>query len=158
MHPIYAAYLDRLDALHTDIIQALDGLPPAALDWSPAPDVNCIAVLVMHIAGSERFWIGEKAGAMPANRDRASEFRARSDSATALRQVLDESLAQAHAVLAALDPADLTRSTGTHHDGKPIDVAWALWHELEHVAMHVGHIQITRSWWLATASARNLVR
>ena len=40
MHPIYAAYLDRLEALHADIAQALAGLPPAALDWSPAPEIN----------------------------------------------------------------------------------------------------------------------
>lgn len=153
MHPIYAAYLDRLEALHADIAQALAGLPPAALDWSPALEVNSIAVLVAHIAGSERFWIGEKAGAVPANRDRASEFRTQSDDVGALQQLLDDSLAQARSVLAALEPADLTRSAGAHRDGKAIDVAWALWHELEHVAMHVGHIQITRSWWLAAAPA-----
>ena len=153
MHPIYAAYLDRLEALHADIAQALADLPPAALDWSPAPEVNSITVLVAHIAGSERFWIGEKAGAVPANRDRASEFHTQSDNAAALQQLLDDSLAQARSVLAALEPADLTRSAGAHRDGKAIDVAWALWHELEHVAMHVGHIQITRSWWLAATPA-----
>ena len=110
MHPIYAAYLDRLEALHADIAQALAGLPPAALDWSPAPEVNSIAVLVAHIAGSERFWIGEKAGAVPANRDRASEFRTQSDDVGALQQLLDDSVAHARSVLAALEPADLTRS------------------------------------------------
>jgi uncharacterized damage-inducible protein DinB len=149
MHPIFAAYLDRLEALHADIVQALADLPSAALDWSPALETNSIAVLVTHIAGSERFWIGEKAGGIPAGRDRASEFRVHGDDAAALRQRLDASLAQARTVLAALEPADLTRSVGVHRD-QPIDAAWALWHALEHVAMHVGHIQLTRAWWLAT--------
>ena len=148
MHPIFATYYERLTALHADIEQALADLPPAALDWTPAPETNSIAVLATHIAGSERFWIGERAGGVPANRDRASEFRAHSQDAAALRAVLAASLAQAQTVLAALDPIDLTRSAGSHRD-RPIDVAWALWHALEHVALHVGHIQLTRSWWLA---------
>ncbi len=148
MHPTFAAYFDSLTALHTEIEQALADLPPAALDWTPAAEVNSIAVLVTHIAGSERFWIGEKAGGVPANRDRASEFRAHSEDAAALRGLLAASLEQARAVLAALAQIDLPRSVGSHRD-RPIDVAWALWHALAHVAVHVGHIQVTRSWWLA---------
>jgi uncharacterized damage-inducible protein DinB len=151
MHPIFAAYLERLETLHADLARALEGLPPAALDWSPAPDANSIAVLVAHIAGSERFWIGEKAGGIAADRDRASEFRTHSTDAAALRQMLDDSLSQARAVLATLTLDDLPRPAGVFADTQPIDVAWALWHELEHVAMHVGHIQMTRVWWLATA-------
>lgn len=153
MHPIFAAYLERLAALHADIEQALEGLSTEALNWAPAPDANSIAVLVTHVAGSERFWIGEKAGGLPANRDRASEFRADSDSAATLRALLDGSLAQAREVLATLDPEALARGAGARWDGMSIDVAWALLHELEHVALHVGHIQITRTWWLAKAAA-----
>ena len=149
MHPIFTAYLARLEALHADIVQALADLPPAALDWSPAAETNSIAVLVTHIAGSERFWIGEKAGGIPAGRDRASEFRVHSEDAAALCSLLEESLALARTVLAGLTPADLERSAGLYRD-QPVDAAWALWHALEHAAIHVGHIQLTRAWWLAT--------
>lgn len=153
MHPIFAAYLERLTALHADIAQALDGLPPAALDWTPTPDTNSIAVLITHTAGSERFWIGEKAGNLPAQRDRASEFRTKNDDATALLHLLDAGLDQARIVLAALRVEELTRPAGVYGEDQPVDVAWALWHELEHVAMHVGHIQLTREWWLANAAS-----
>lgn len=123
------------------------------LPWtgSPASEIYFIAVLVMHVAGSERFWIGEKAGAMPANRDRASEFRG-ADNAAVLRQVLDESLTQAHAVLAALESGGFDASAGTHHDGKPIDVVWGR----SGTSLNMSpwsDIQLTRSRWLATTSA-----
>ena len=151
MHPIFVAYLERLAALHADIAQALAGLPAAALDWTPAPGANSMAVLVAHIAGSERYWIGEKAGNMPAQRDRANEFRTKNDDAEALLLLLDDSLAQVRLVLAGLTLTDLTKPAGTRSNGQSVDVAWSLWHELEHVAMHVGHIQLTREWWLANA-------
>jgi uncharacterized damage-inducible protein DinB len=147
MHPIFEAYLERLDTLHADIAHAVDGLPQAALDWSPGPEINSIAVLIAHTAGSERFWIGEKAGARAVIRDRASEFQVAGLEATPLLQLLVESETLAHDVLERLTVADLTRPVGTWHTGRAIDVAWALWHALEHVAQHTGHIQVTRQWW-----------
>ena len=150
MHPIFDAYLERLDTLYDDIAHAVDGLPQAALDWTPGPEANSIAVLIAHTAGSVRFWIGEKAGARTVVRDRSSEFQVAGLEAAPLLQLLAESATLAHAVLDDLTIADLGRPAGTWHTGRAIDVAWALWHALEHVAQHTGHIQITRQWWEET--------
>ena len=35
MQPFFQDYLDRLQELHADITQAIEGLPGAALDWVP---------------------------------------------------------------------------------------------------------------------------
>ena len=147
MHPIFDAYLDRLDALHADITHAVAGLPQAALDWSPGPEVNSIAVLIAHTAGSERFWIGEKAGGRTVSRDRASEFQVAGLEAAPLLEMIEQSAALTRAVLADLTLDDLARPAGTWHSGREIDGAWALWHALEHVAQHTGHIQLMRQWW-----------
>ena len=77
MHPIFAAYWARLNELHEEILHTVDGVPAEALDWSPGADLNSIAVLATHVAGAERFWIGERVGGQPAHRDRDSEFRVR---------------------------------------------------------------------------------
>jgi hypothetical protein len=143
MHPIFTAYLDRLDAMHVDIKRAVEGLPQAALDWSPAPEINSIAVLIAHTAGAERFWIVEQAGGDTVDRDRSAEFRVEGLTLPGLLALLDDSMALAYAVLERLSPDDLTRPASS----RPGDAAWALWHALEHSAQHSGHIQLTRQWW-----------
>jgi uncharacterized damage-inducible protein DinB len=152
MHPVFQSYYVLLQTLHRDIKQAIDGLPPEALDWSPAPGVNSIAVLAAHTAGAERNWIGIRAGQRTLQRDRAGEFQVKALDATALLTLLDESQELARDVLENLSVADLTRPAGLRHDDVPVDTAWALWHALEHTAQHSGHIQITRQWWEARES------
>ena len=66
MDALAAATLERLTYLHDSMKSALAALPDAALDWSPAAEVNSVAVLITHVAGSERFWFGEKVGGIAA--------------------------------------------------------------------------------------------
>ena len=75
-------------ALYVGLFQAIEGLPPAALDWVPGPDTNSLAVLAVHVTGATRYWIGDVAG-----RDRDAEFQVRDLDATALKARLTEALA-----------------------------------------------------------------
>ena len=75
MQPFFSAYLDLLQDCHNGILQALEGLPPAALDWVPGQDMNSVSVLIFHLTGAERFWIGDIAAQEPSNRDRNAEFQ-----------------------------------------------------------------------------------
>ena len=59
MQTFYEDYLNNLHELHSDIEKALDGLTPAALDWTPQPGMNSIGVMVFHLTGAERYWIGD---------------------------------------------------------------------------------------------------
>ena len=54
MQTFFTEYLKLLQERHNDILEAIEGLPSAALDWSPGPDMNSISVLVVHLTGSER--------------------------------------------------------------------------------------------------------
>jgi len=147
MIPTLQEYLDGLQALHADLRRAIEGLPPEALDWSPGPDFNSIAVLAVHTAGAERYWIGDVVGREPSGRVREAEFQTQGLSAGDLIARLDAALTHSQTVLDALTLFDLDTKRVSPRDGREVSVAWALAHALAHTASHVGHIQITRQWW-----------
>jgi uncharacterized damage-inducible protein DinB len=146
MLPILTDYLERLQNLHTQMQQAIAGLPPAALNWTPGPEMNSLAVLVVHTAGSQRYWIGEVAGRDPANRDREAEFRVQGWDEANLLELLAASLAHSQATLARLTLPDL-EGQRLALDGREVTVAWVLWHALGHTALHTGQMQLTRQLW-----------
>jgi uncharacterized damage-inducible protein DinB len=147
MQPFFVAYFNRLEGLHDDITQAIDGLPREALDWVPGPDINSLAVLVAHVVGSQRYWIGDVVAGDPSNRDRDAEFRTQGVDAATLKKRLADTLAHSRAVLESLALEDLTEARVSARVDHKITVGWALAHALEHTAIHVGHIQIVRQWW-----------
>ncbi len=147
MLTILAEYLERLQTLHTAIEQIVNGLPQAALDWTPGPEMNSIHVLVVHVAGSERYWIGDVAGSDPSGRDRDAEFRSHGLNTHALIDLLGRTLAHSRAVLEGLGLADLEELRVSPHNGRQVTVAWCLAHALEHTALHLGHMEITRQLW-----------
>ncbi|MCA9972879.1 MAG: DinB family protein [Anaerolineales bacterium] len=148
MEPILADILERLQALHHDLQQAVTGLPPAALNWQPGPEMNSLAVLITHLAGAERYWIGDMAGQEPSGRVRQTEFQARAADPAELSRLLDDTLAHSTAVLQRLTLADLARSVPSPaHGGGSFRVAWCIAHALEHTAVHLGHVQLLRQLW-----------
>ncbi len=147
MEPVYEALYDRLQELHTELHNALDGLDSSALDWSPGPEMNSLAILAEHVAGSERFWIGDVVARDDSGRVRAAEFETSGQDAAALQARLAETLAYSRSVLARLTTADLGRECETPDGEYTYTVAWALLHALEHTAGHVGHCQMIRQLW-----------
>lgn len=145
MHTFYADWLNNLQELHRDIEKALDGLPQAALDWSPKPGVNPITALVVHLTGAERFLVGEIVAGEAANRDREAEFRAQGLLSSALLQRLAGSRAYLAGALESLTPADL--ETKRILRGREVTAGWVLGHALKHTATHLGHIQVMRDLW-----------
>lgn len=145
----FAAYVDRLEALHKDVNSTIADLPVETLNWSPGPEMNSLAVLAAHTAGAERYWIGDVIARDDSRRDRASEFRTQAESATTLIARLDAALANSRIVLERLTLADLSEQRFAPRAGHEVTVAWALAHALEHTASHLGHMQVTRQLWVA---------
>jgi uncharacterized damage-inducible protein DinB len=144
MIPLLRDYFDILTALHNGLKQAIAGLPTAALDWVPGPEMNSIAVLVVHTAGAERYWIGDVAGGQPSGRDRPAEFQTQGLDETDLVSHLDDALAESEKILAQLTLEDLTALRSSPLHDREGTVMWAVLHALEHTANHLGHIQVTR--------------
>jgi len=147
MEPFFEDYLLNLQELHNDISHTLKDLPPAALDWSPAGDVNSLNVLVVHTVGSLRYWIGEVLAGDPANRDRDSEFKSRGLDADTLKQSLNDNLDYVRSVLERLSVEDLAARRSRGPNQPDTTVAWILGHALKHTATHLGHIQLMRQVW-----------
>src|SRR3989304_5623275 len=118
MHTLFIDYLDRLQELHTDLRRAIEGLPQDALDWSPGPGMNSIAVLAAHTTGALRYWIGDVAGQDPSGRVRETEFHTKDLDAAALIARLDAAFAHSRTVLERLALSDLESKRLSPHDGR----------------------------------------
>jgi uncharacterized damage-inducible protein DinB len=147
MQTFFTDYLNLLQDCHNGILEALEGLPPAALDWVPGQDMNSISVLVFHLTGAERFWIGDIAAQDPTERDRDAEFRVHDVEMDVLKKRLVDNLDYARRVLDKMSLQDLEASRVRPSDGHEFSVAWALLHALDHATSHLGQIQITRQLW-----------
>ena len=145
MQLYFEDYLLNLKELHNDILKTLEDLSPAALDWSPAPEVNSINVLVVHTMGAQRFLIGEVVAGEPSTRDRDAEFKVRGLDAETLTQRLNQNYEYIHSVLDGLSVDDL--ASRRDFRGRDTSVAWILDHALKHTATHMGHIQLMRQFW-----------
>ncbi len=144
MLAFYQQFLAHLEGMHAEIGQVISGLPRPALDWSPGPEMNSLAVLVVHLTGAERYWIGDVIAAVPSGRDREAEFHVHSLDAAALQARLDDSLAYVRSVLDQLSLEDLAAERLSPRDGKTFTVGNVLLRVLKHTALHTGHIELTR--------------
>lgn len=147
-----AAFLDASRAYLRDeypakIRRALDLLPESDLWWRPNAGSNSAGNLLLHLAGNVRQWVVHGIGGAPDVRDRSAEFAAggspgdegpdRLDLSGVLA-VLDAALADADEVLAGLDPAALLEPRTIQ--GLNVTVMGAVYHVVEHFAMHTGQI------------------
>lgn len=147
MESFLADLSERLGHLHAVIDRSLSGLPDEALDWAPGEDMNSLAVLLAHTLGAERYWVGDVAGQAPSGRDRDAEFRTRGVGVVAFMARAGEVLAHSQAVIARLSASELAEQRVAPLFGQHVTVAWALFHALEHTALHAGHMEITRQLW-----------
>ena len=147
MHTYFADYFGLLQGCHNDIHKALDGLPPEALDWSPGKDMNSISVLVIHLTGAERFWIGDVAAQEPSDRNRDAEFEVKGLGTDVLKKRLDDTLSYASTALEKFTLQELELPRRSPRTDRDFTVGWALLHALEHSTLHLGQIQLTRQLW-----------
>jgi uncharacterized damage-inducible protein DinB len=147
MHAFYETLSERFRQLHADIKESLTELPDEALDWVPGPEMNSLSVLIAHLAGAERYWIGDVARGDPSNRDRDAEFRVRGLDKAALNKLLSDLDTFNSATFETLELADLEKLRYSQRENRQISVGWAITHALEHTATHLGHIQILRQLW-----------
>ena len=147
MDKYFRDYMDRLEELHREIAGSIRGLPLAALDWVPGRKMNSMAVLVVHVVGAERYWIGDVAGGNRSGRVRSEEFQVRGLSDQSLTEQLKQAEAYSRGILERLAIEDLASPRISPRDEETFTVGWALLHALEHTAIHLGHIQIARQMW-----------
>ena len=145
----------QLFARHHEAAQTtLAGLSAAALNWRPLPvrpgehpDTNTLAGLGTHLAGSQRYWLGERFHGRDPARDREAELGATAATPDALLADLAEAAQRVQATLASLTPAAL-EETVTYRN-QPVTKRWMIGHMLAHVAGHLGEMALIRQLWEA---------
>ncbi len=146
MPVFYDSFYEQISEMHADIEKALNGVGSETLDWTPGLEMNSLAVLVVHLVGAERYWIGVALNEPP-NRDRETEFRTQGLSAGDLRALIVSADTYARQALDRLSLLDLEAMRLSPRNGKEFTTGWCLIHALQHTALHCGHIQLTRQLW-----------
>src|SRR5688500_15884865 len=88
MHQMMSDYLKLLAKLHADFEKCLEGMTVEGLDWTPGRDMNSLCVLVVHVVGSARYWVGDVAASIDSKRNRDAEFTASGLDAAQLKALL----------------------------------------------------------------------
>ena len=121
------------------IADAIDRVAEDELWWRPNDASNSIGNLILHLVGNIRQWIVSGVGGAPDTRDRASEFARREPlTRDELLAMLTEAVLEADAVIARTDPAELNERRQVQ--GRSVTVLQAIYHVVEHFAMHTGQI------------------
>lgn len=150
MLPEIKQTLETLADLRSQVGGMVKDLPLDGLNWRPslpadADPTNSLAVLAVHVAGAEHFWIGESIGKLPHTRVRDTEFSFVATSADEPLALLAKIADETEKVLAALSPADLESSF--MKDDHAVSVRWAIMHVIYHYSLHIGHMQLTYQLW-----------
>lgn len=140
----FADYWERLVDLQQRLHGEVRDLPVAAMDWSPGPKMNSVAVLLAHITGVLHEGM-DIALDEPPGRVRAQEFQTHGVLSAEMLHRLDTTIDYARGALPRLVLADLSQAR-TDEDG-PVTCGWALLHALEHAYLHLGHLQLTCQLW-----------
>jgi uncharacterized damage-inducible protein DinB len=144
MNAIGQAFLDQSrrylgDQYLPKIAACVERLSAEDLWWRDNPASNSAGNLLLHLAGNMRQWIISGLGGAPDHRQRQREFDARDGgSAAELLEQLRNTVREADAVLAALEPESLLERRVIQ--GKDVTVLEAIYHVVEHFSMHTGQI------------------
>jgi hypothetical protein len=143
-------YSDYIRSLIDRLMALLEPLDEAQLnEQPPLPGANSPYVIATHVLGSARAWVLGIACGQPLRRDRPAEFTS-SGVLADIKSAWRELSRQIEPAVAGLKPADLERELTPQQElwgeGEPqqISVRWALLHQVEHAAIHLGQLQITR--------------
>jgi uncharacterized damage-inducible protein DinB len=121
------------------IERCLAGLGDEDIWWRPNEASNSIGNLLLHLCGNVRQWIVGGVGGVEVERDRQSEFDERKHlPAGELLTRIKSVVAEADALIAGLDTETLM--SGRQIQGYDGNVLTAVYHVVEHFAMHTGQI------------------
>jgi uncharacterized damage-inducible protein DinB len=116
-----------------------EALPRSAVWSRPNPSSNSIGNLIVHLTGNVSEWILSGVGGRKISRYRAGEFaQTEGGDAAQLLDNLEKVLREADSVLGGLSEADLSRTLVIQD--RETTVLAAIYHVVEHFAMHTGQI------------------
>ena len=134
--------VEHLDEMWGWVLDSVKDVDDALFQWCVGDDYNSPAILLRHLAGSERWWIGEGIGGVPAHRNRDAEFVHDTPRREDVLASVADARALTHRVLRDATVQDLQAPTAPTvvRDGVRRSKMWALLHYHEHLGYHRGQI------------------
>jgi hypothetical protein len=140
--PLVATIVEGYRAVHAKLREAVRGLDEAALNWTPAPETNSIAVLVVHTIGSEQEVLRTVRG-VAGERDRPAEFRTTAAGPDELIARLDEADRSLDELAGGITADDLV-AVRPRGDLPPQSGIHWLVTNYGHAREHQAHIELTK--------------
>jgi uncharacterized damage-inducible protein DinB len=134
--------VEHLDEMWTLVLDSVKDVDDTLFQWCVGPEYNSAAILLRHLAGSERWWIGEGIGGVPSHRKRDTEFVHDTPRRADVLASVADARALTHRVLADATAERLQAPTAptVPGDGARPSQMWALLHYHEHLGYHRGQI------------------
>jgi uncharacterized damage-inducible protein DinB len=149
--------LATLDRLTAQLVRGVTSTPVEALDWAPGPETNSVAVLATHALGASNHWLVSIIGGVDDGRDREAEFRALRADLGNVQARAQAWLADARRILEPMTAADLDqpcrRPSTSEGWMAALTARGAVLHVVEHMGMHIGHLELTLQLWQAQHAA-----
>jgi uncharacterized damage-inducible protein DinB len=131
--------IDKLQQLASRIDTCVSQLRDEQVWTRGGENENAVGNLVLHLCGNVRQWIIASIGGEPDHRQRDREFSARGGVDKAeLQQRLSATVSQATAVIDGVSEQRLADRLTIQ--GSEVSVLEAIYHVVEHFAMHTGQI------------------
>ena len=150
MNAEVAAYEESISERIELIRGCVAAMTPAESNRQPFDGANSAWALAEHALGNARAWIIGIAAGRAIGRDRAGEFSSSGTEIATLLATIDSIADEALSALRGINPARLdlrlVPSQELWGEGPPreISVRDAIVQVIEHLSLHLGHLQLTR--------------
>lgn len=143
--------LATLERLTNQLVRGVTSAPAEALDWVPAAQTNSVAVIATHALGASNHWLVSIIGGEDDGRDREAEFRALRRDLGNVEERARSWLADARRILEPMSTSDLDqpcrRPSSSEGWMASLTARGAVLHVIEHIGMHIGHMELTLQLW-----------
>jgi uncharacterized damage-inducible protein DinB len=138
-------WIAGLKAAREELETLLTDLPAAALAWQPLSTAQSIGSLLLQIAGSESFWLGE------ATEQNSKELLTNTAPSKPVGWYLDLiRTVRANTLHALSHSPSLDHVCERRKENGELErctLRWVLWHLLEQEAHHRGQIELLKRWY-----------
>ena len=138
-----AQIAELLEHIASDALKQLSDITPDDFNRPlTLPESNTLFALATHLVGSGEYWTLVAVGKREIPRDRLAEFHS-TGCLEELQARYERWIQGVHEVLDTF-PDERLDELATSRDGYSRNMHEALLHAVEHSALHLGHIQLTR--------------
>lgn len=141
MEPTVVPVVDLFRTVHQKLRDVVRDRDDETLNWSPGPDLNSIAVIVIHTLGSELDTL-LLVRDLESDRDRDAEFQVHANDAEMLLDAIDRADVALMEHAPAITASDLEATRSRPGRDSQTGRYWLL-NNYGHAREHLGHLDLT---------------